>query len=74
MKYQDIPTFNQRCNLGADDHADIQRKLLEEIADLRHFIELRLVQPHWLDFTKVRTITADGRCLGWDGNEINTAA
>ena len=73
MKYQDIPTFNQRCNIGADDHADIQRKLLEEIADLRHFIELRLVQPHWLDFTKVRTITNDGRCLGWDGNEINMA-
>jgi hypothetical protein len=31
-------------------------------------------QARPINFGRVRTITADGRCLGWDGNEINTAA
>lgn len=49
MIYQDIPNFNQRCDAHPDHqdriigHADIQLRLHEEIADLRHFIELRLL-------------------------------
>lgn len=80
MKYQDIKDFHARCDAHPDHqdriigHADIQLRLHEEIAELRHFIEWHIMPKQKLDFSKVRTITLDGRCMGWDGNEINTAA
>ena len=75
MKYQEIPTFQQRLQTSKPtSEADIQLHLHEEIAELRHFIEWHILPKKQLDFSKVRTITLDGRCMGWDGNEINTAA
>jgi len=80
MRYQDIPTFQQRCETHPDHqdriigHVDIQLRLHEEIAELRHYIEWYLTPAPGQDFTKIRTITADGRCIGYDGNELNPAA
>jgi hypothetical protein len=79
MNYKDIQTFNQRCDTHPDHqdriigHQDIQLRLHEEVAELRHYIEWYLTPSPRADFTQVRTITNDGRCLGWDGNEVNMA-
>ena len=79
MNYKDIKDFHQRCEAHPDhqngmiSHAMIQMRLHEEVAELRHYIEWYLTPSPRADFTQVRTITNDGRCLGWDGNEVNMA-
>ena len=74
MKYQDIKDFKQRCKEKPTGYpAQMMAHLHEEIAELRHFIEWYLLPKKQSDFSKVKTITLDGKCLGWDGNEINMA-
>lgn len=74
MKYQDIPTFQQRLQTNKQtSEAEINATLLEEVAELRHYIEWHLTPSHRTDFSKVKTITLDGKCIGWDGHEINMA-
>lgn len=74
MNYKDIATFQQRLQASKPtSEAEMHVVLLEEIAELRHYIEWYLTPVPRTDFTQVRTITDDGRCLGWDGNEINMA-
>lgn len=74
MKYEDILTFPERLKANRPtSEADINARLLEEIAELRHYIEFRLPKPAPTNWGKVRTITADGRCMGWDGHEVNNA-
>ena len=79
MKYQDIKDFRQRCEehpdhqTGMISHEMIQMRLHEEIAELRHYIEWHLTPSHRTDFSKVKTITLDGRCIGWDGHEVTMA-
>lgn len=57
MTYDEIPDLHHRCqNSGVLDYADIQQKLLEEIADLRHFIELELLvrSTNWTNYIENR--------------------
>lgn len=74
MKYEEIKTFKQRCEDRPAHPAEIQLHLHEEIAELRHYIEVNLPKPAPTLWGKVRSITPDGRCIGWDGHEVNTAA
>ena len=54
MKYEDIKNFNQRCEehpahqTGMISHQMIQKRLSEEIDELREYIEKRT----WFGFTK----------------------
>ena len=79
MNYKDIKDFTQRCDTHPDHqdriigHQDIQLRLHEEVAELRHYIEWYLLPKKQSDFSKVKTITVDGRCLDWDGQEVNMA-
>lgn len=46
-----------------------------KIANATQILTEALAQPPKpIEWGKVRQITTDGRCLGWDGNEINTAS
>lgn len=48
MTYQEIKTFRQRCENKPAHPAEIQLHLHEEIAELRHFIEMRLLpKDNW---------------------------
>jgi len=73
MKYEDIKYFNERCEKRPANQAEIQQHLHEEIAELRHYIEFHMPKPAPTNWGKVRTITADGRCIGLDGHEVNMA-
>jgi hypothetical protein len=74
MNYKDIPTFQQRLkDAKPTSEAEMHVVLLEEIAELRHYIEWYLLPKQQQDFSKVKTITVDGRCLDWDGQEVNMA-
>jgi len=74
MNYKDIATFQQRLKDSKPTNAvDAMCVLHEEIAELRHYIEWYLLPKQQQDFSKVKTITVDGRCLDWDGQEVNMA-
>ena len=54
MNYKDIKDFHQRCDTHPDHqdriigHQDIQLRLHEEIAELRHYIEWYLMpKDNW---------------------------
>lgn len=42
MTYQEIKTFRQRCENRPTHPAEIQLHLHEEIAELRHYIEMHI--------------------------------
>jgi protein associated with RNAse G/E len=74
MNYKDIKDFKQRCKEQPVGYpAQMQAHLHEEIAELRNYIEWYLTPSHRTDFSKVKTITSDGKCIGWDGHEVNMA-
>jgi len=46
MKYEDILTFPERLKANRPtSEADINARLLEEIAELRHYIEFHMPKP-----------------------------
>jgi len=65
-QYKEIPTFQQRLKKAKPtSEAEMHVVLLEEIAELRHYIEWYLM-PNQQDSIKVKTITLDG-------HEVNMA-
>lgn len=74
MNHKDFPTLRQAAQLTLDaieqgvsfDHLDnVIAPMLRKA--------LTKPDPNRQDFSKVKTITLDGKCLGWDGNEVNMA-